>query len=325
MIATSLLLVTSILVTTETFSFVGPNGWEFQGKMHVPENQTGPAVLMIGGGIGNDLNWTTPGTLLVGEVDKQITISGKSHEDATILADALVSKGCVVMHYSTVSKDDPKCDLYPYELEFVDPQSVMELARAAYITFKQHPDVQNHTFVILGHSMGAQRAVLLAKENVDISSLVLLSGAQMTATGKEDHGGNAHREASTLLSEPGLEVYDFDKDGEVRLWEISGVLAINARNKLGKNKLPTIDSSSMPFGEPILDTLKRPTLAMYGSLDEYQSYHAVILSEKLSEREWLDLRVVPNVGHQLGPEINGKIGPISASVCNAIAQWLVAQ
>ena len=97
-------------------------------------------------------------------------------------------------------------------------------------------------------------------------------------------------------------MYDFDKDGEVRLWEISGVLAINARNKLGKNKLPTIDSSSMPFGEPILDTLKRPTLAMYGSLDEYQSCHAVILSEKLSEREWLDLRVVPNVGHQLGPE-----------------------
>ncbi len=325
MIATALLLATSILTSTEFVSFVGPNGWEFQGKIHLPETKTGPAILMIGGGIANDLNWTTPGSLLIGDEEKQITISGKSHEDATSLADALVSNDCVVMHYSTVSKDDPKCDLYPYELGLTNPQSLMELARAAYKTFIQHSDVQNRPLAILGFSMGAQRAVLLAKENTDIASIVLLSGAQMSATSKDDRGGNVHRKASELLSDPSVDVYDFDNDGVVRLWEISGVLAINARNQLGKMELPTQDSSGMPFGEPILDVLEKPTLALYGSLDEYQSCHAVILSHKLSMRKWLDIRVIPNVGHQLGSEKEGKIGPISASVCIAIAKWLKSQ
>jgi pimeloyl-ACP methyl ester carboxylesterase len=263
--------------------------------------------------------------MLLGGEEKQITISGKSHNDAISLADALVSNDCVVMHYSTVSKDDPKCELYPYELGLANPQSLMELARAAYKTFSQHPEVQNRPLAVLGFSMGAQRAVLLAKENSNIASIVLLSGAQMSATSKDDRGGNVHREASKSISEPSVDVYDFDDDGVVHLWEISGVLAINARNQLGKMELPTQDNSGMPFAEPILDVLKKPTLALYGSLDEYQSCHAVILSDKLSMRTWLDIRVIPNVGHQLGSEEDGKIGPISASISKTISQWLLAQ
>lgn len=303
--------------------FEGPRDWTFQGKVIVPETQSGPAVLMIGGGIANDLNWSTPGSLLIGEEPRQVTITGHSHDDATALVNALVSKGCAVMHYSTVSKDDPKQALYPYELSLTDPLEIMEIAESAFATFANLPSVEGRSIVLLGFSMGAQRAVNLAKEHEKVTSIVLLSGAQITATSKDDQGGNVHYQASKKMENPELDVYDYDGDGVIHLWEISGVLAIQARQEVGIENLPTKDSSGMPFGEPVLDLLQKPTLAIYGALDEHQSCHAVILSDNVISRPWLEVRVIPGVGHQLGPEQDGKMGPIHSSICKLVAQWVI--
>ncbi len=314
----------------QALTFRGPNDWTFDGRVHVPEEVTGPAVLLIGGGIGNDLDWTAPGTLSIGGSEEQITITGKDHADAPRLVKPLVATGCVVMQYSTIAREDPKRDRYPYELGLTDPKEIMDLARAAMDALAAHPAASQRPLVVLGFSMGAQRAVQLASERDAIAAIVLLSGAQLTATSADDTGGNMHRvEATKMLASldaDGDQVvsgnefpseYDFDHDGILRHWEVSAALAAEARSHAGT--LPTHDRFGLPFGESVLEKLQRPTLAVYGTLDDMQAYHAPNLANRWA---WVDVRVLPELGHQLGPELEGRIGPIDESVCEIIATWL---
>ena len=65
----------------------GPRDWTFDARLIEPANErSGLTVVMIGGGISNDLDWTTPGKIKVGEDAIQLTITGESHKDAPAIA-----------------------------------------------------------------------------------------------------------------------------------------------------------------------------------------------------------------------------------------------
>ncbi|MDP6602295.1 MAG: dienelactone hydrolase family protein [Phycisphaerales bacterium] len=273
MLAGLLLALLPADLPPQAMTFRGPHDWTFEASVHVPEDSSGPAVLLIGGGIGNDLDWTAPGTLLIDGTSEQITMTGEAHADAPRIAKPLVDRGCMVMHYSTIARDDPKRDRYPYEVGMIDPREHMDLARAAMDALAAHPEATQRPLVVLGFSMGAQRAVQLACERDAIAAIVLLSGAQMTAAGPRDGG----------------------------------------------TPLPTHDKFGLPIGEAILKDLKRPTLVLYGDLDDTHRRHAPRLADRWP---WVDVRLLPEIGHQLGPEQDGRIGPIDTSVCDMVATWV---
>ncbi|MDP6987574.1 MAG: alpha/beta hydrolase [Phycisphaerales bacterium] len=336
------LLLAAVSSAAEDVTFTGPRGWTFEAKVHHPKKVTGPAVLLMGGGVGNDLDWTVPGILDMDGQVLQLTISGETHTDAPRIVQPLLDAGCTIMHYSTIAREDPARERWPFELEMVDPTEHMELARAACDTLTQHTG-SDQPIVLIGHSMGGQRAVQVLAERPAISGAVLLACAQATATHPNDDGRAMYRvetpaifaeldvngdgvlEVSELPQAGDSTPRDVDGDGVVRSWEIKARLAEIARSNTLPSSLPKHDRSGLPFAEAVLAKDTRPCLMLYGSLDNAQSHHAPALMELATRRPNLDVRLIPRVGHQLGPEDDGKVGPIDTTVCRDITTWITGQ
>lgn len=87
---------------------------------------------------------------------------------------------------------------------------------------------------------------------------------------------------------------------------------------------PSPDRSGMPFGEDSLRRRAVPTLALYGSLDDAQAHHAPTLRALSADGTLphVTVQVLPDIGHQLGPEHDGRFGPISAAALDAIVAHL---
>ena len=319
--------------------FTGPNDWTYDARLAEPAGErSGLVVLMIGGGVGNDLDWTVPGTLeWDGEVH-QMTISGTSHRDAPRIAGALAELGHAVMHFSTIAHEDPKRDRWPHELTMMSPVELLALSKAAAEAIRAHPLTGTDRLVLLGHSMGGQRACAQAADDPGVVGLVLLGPAQMTRTGPDDPGTNLNRSAAAEQLATvdangdgrvrGTEIpagMDLDADGTLRIWEASATLARKARATMQPAHGP--DAHGIPFGEDALAARPIPTLVLYGSLDEAQAHHAPILQDLVAAGTlpMVEVRVLPGIGHQLGPEQNDRLGPISSEAIEPIAQWLEAQ
>lgn len=140
-------------------------------------NSNGWGVLMIGGGLGNDLDWTTPGTVNVNGKAVAMTISGAAHADAPLLARALCERGFAVMRWSTIARGDPLAAEWPARST---PRTLAELtaqARAALGTMRRAGEIEADRVILLGHSLGAARACTIAAEDVGVKGLILLSPA----------------------------------------------------------------------------------------------------------------------------------------------------
>ena len=194
------------------FTFQTDGGYVFDARVHLPppEQRNGYGVLLMGGGIANDLNWTVPGSLRMGDRVQQVTISGEPHEDATRIAESLVERGYVVAHWSTIRRDDPKRDKWPYEATTYPILVMIEHARAALRAFRNRRLFDENRPVLLGYSLGGHRAVVIASTDRGIAELVLLAPAQFTRTGPDDGGRNVHREQVQGL----MLAIDLDGDGE---------------------------------------------------------------------------------------------------------------
>ena len=107
-------------IKTIATSFCSEEGFVFDAKIAAPPkaDRNGYGVLMLGGGQGNDLNWTAPGFINYLGKKHQMTITGKSHADAPLIAKTLAENGFVVMHWSTIRQDDPQRDAWPKEMNF---------------------------------------------------------------------------------------------------------------------------------------------------------------------------------------------------------------
>ncbi|MCH2136220.1 MAG: hypothetical protein MK101_06515 [Phycisphaerales bacterium] len=320
---------------THNLTLPGPRDWTYDARLVEPlDEPSGLTVLMIGGGLGNDLEWTVPGSIQWNGEHLQMTIDGTTHADAPRIADSLARSGHAVMYYSTIAREDPKRDRWPVEMTMLSPADLLQMARNAAEAVRAHPATDDNALILLGHSMGAQRACAQAAEDPGVKGLVLLGGAQMTRTGPGDSGRNLHKEAAVDRLESldidgdgavtGSEIpagLDFDQDGQLRVWELSASLAAGARADITDR---SNDNSGMPFGEDSLGHRAIPTLALYGSLDEAQAHHAPILAALKTDGtlEHVQVRMLPDIGHQLGPEQDGRLGPISDAAVDAIVAFV---
>lgn len=68
----------------QDLTFESAEGFVFDARLTVPpaDRRTGLGVLLMGGGIGNDLDWTTPGHLEIEGERIQMTVTGVTHADA---------------------------------------------------------------------------------------------------------------------------------------------------------------------------------------------------------------------------------------------------
>ncbi len=340
-------------------SFTTEEGYVFDATIFVPSatcrNDFG--ILMMGGGVGNDLNWTVPGFLSSGGRKQQITLSGEPHADAPRYAEALVKSGFAVMHFTTIRRGDPKRNAWPVEMTLYSPQELLGFCRAALAKFRAAGVCAGENVFLLGHSMGAARATQIAAVDDRIRGLILLAPAQVTRTAVMDSGRNMQRVAAREflqtvdadgdqscqpdefqawkqtakpqdhpLANQTFAVLDFHPDRRLTEWEISAGYARAARSHIDLQNVPPLDRFGLPWPEDILRVKQLDTLVIFGSLDNAQAHHAPILAEliKTEHLPHLQLQTLPAVGHQLGPEQNGLIGPVSEEVVQLILKWLGA-
>jgi pimeloyl-ACP methyl ester carboxylesterase len=337
-------------------TFSGVDGGVFEARVVVPppEERNGVGVLMLGGGIANDLDWSVPGRLEMGDRTVQLTISGETHRDAPRLAAALAARGYVVMHWSTIARDDPKRDRWPYEVTSYSMPQLVELTIAALERLRALELVAADRIVLLGHSMGGHRACCLALRDDGIAGLVLTGSAQLTRTTPDDDGRAMHRAAAIaalrvmdgdgdgLASATELTAWraergrdhalaatefvtlDFDHDGQLRVWELAAGMALVARQDLELPPMPGLDRFGLPWSEDVLAVRPVPTLVLYGVLDDAQGHHAPVIARRIEEAplRHVDLVLLPRLGHQLAPERGGRTGPIDDAALQAIGTWL---
>ena len=159
--------------------FKGVSNQSYPGIIYRPSKakDNGWAVLMIGGGYGNDLDWTTPGSIQTGSQKTQLTLTGQSHADAPIIAGSLQARGFTVLHYSTIAMDDPLRDQWP---ESATPRKLVDLTEDAYCALEaleKSSGINKNKIILLGHSLGCARACTLANRIEEVPGLILLAPA----------------------------------------------------------------------------------------------------------------------------------------------------
>ena len=214
------------------------------------------------------------------------------------------------------------------------PTELLSLATLAATCVRAHPATTKDRLVLLGHSMGGQRSCAQAADDPAVVGLVLLAPAQMTRTGPNDSGRNLNQlEAHAQLKAQdtngdgqvqGAEIpesSDLDKDGTLRLWEASAILARVQRAAMPPQEGP--DSHGIPFGEDALAKRSLPTLVLYGSLDDAQSHHAPILQDLIDAGTLtsVEVRILPGIGHQLGARCDVPHGETSAVMMQHVMKF----
>ncbi len=116
---------------------------------------------------------------------------------------------------------------------------------------------------------------------------------------------------------------DFDRDGILNPWEISAGIARENRKAMDFDQSPT-DGTGLLWTEDVLQKHKIPTLIVYGALDNSQSHHAPVIAEIINNEKLnhIKIEIIPGVGHQLGPEEDGRVSPISKRTLAIITKWL---
>jgi pimeloyl-ACP methyl ester carboxylesterase len=344
---------------TIDLKFESAEGYFFDARIVTPveSRRNGYGVLLLAGGMGNDLDWTVPGFMETESGRRRLTINGQSHADAPLIACGLARQGFVVMHYSTIRRGDPLADRWPSEATLYSMPQQVGHARAALAAFRAKKLVDANRVFLFGHSLGAVRAANLAATDIGIAGLVLTGAAQVTRTSADDRGRNMnaadaqafleavdHDDSGSMeavefdewrsgtatrrfagLVEPSFQRLDFDKDGRCRLWEISAGLARHRRSAFDPATLSRVDASGLRWIEDLLaERPDLPVLLVYGSLDNAQAHHAPIVADLIDQHGWthVEILMLPNLGHQLGPEKNGLIGPFDSSILSRFGESL---
>ncbi len=346
-----------IKISTTATTVSSREGLVFDARIVAPNEsqRNGFGVLMLGGGLGNDLNWTTPGFVEESGRRTQLTINGKPHADAPLIAEALATRGFVVMHFSTIRQDDPKRNAWPNEMTVYSHRELLQFSTAALDAFRSKNLFAQDNVILLGHSLGAERAANLAANDTGIAALVLLAPASLTRTTAEDRGPNQNREDAAqfiqlvdtnndavagpseyaLWQKRNLDSHhplagqtfaqlDFHADGALVDWEVSAGLARHHRSS--SNFEGSQVSNGLARTEDILRTGNLKTLVIYGTRDGAQAHHAPILSDLIRDEQLeVQLQMLPGIGHQLGPTEKNRHGPISLPCREAIANWLTRE
>jgi pimeloyl-ACP methyl ester carboxylesterase len=345
-------------IKTIATSFRSVEGFVFDAKIVAPPtaDRNGYGLLMLGGGQGNDLEWTVPGFINNLGEKQQLTITGESHADAPRIATVLAERGFVVMYWSTIRQDDPKRDGWPNEMTIYPVRDLFRFSKSALAHFRGCHMFDADKVILLGHSLGGVRAINLAAVDGQVRAVVLMSSAQATRTSAADRGRNMNRESAAEfiqsadgdgdgmcskieftgwsqtsagkehpLAQQTFEQLDFHPDDQLVEWEIAAGFARANRSSIDFQKIPPIDSAGLRWTEDLLKLKKIDTLFLYGTLDRHQAHHAPIVSDLIQSEplDHVEIKLLPDVGHQLGPEVKNLLGPISRESTLTIADWLI--
>ncbi len=282
-----------------------------------PDAANGHAVLMLGGGLVTDMDWTVPGSIEQDGKTVVLTSTGEATRDAETIGRALVDAGFVVMRWSAVHRDDPMAREGGSGAGTPIPfDESVALARAARDAFRARSPEARTRLIAVAHSLGAPRAAAIVDDG--FVALVFLAGAYTSRT--EQNPSVLIRAVAGAEDLPGVAPPDYDGDGVTRDWERA------ARARLDGSP-PDSDRAEarpgVPWPTDVLESTRIPLLAVYGGLDP-MSVHAPWL-ERFARQRGLDgVRVEYRAGrgHNLGADVNGRIAPIDPGVVALISAWL---
>lgn len=342
------------IAESREFSFKTNEGHEFRGVIDLPPGGVTPqthAVLMLGGGVANDLDWSVPA---------EYSLSGEPHADAPILSRALTEAGFVTARWSTIRVADPKADQWPQQATLYTYAQSLEQATGALAALREQGLVAPDRVILLGHSLGARRALNICETDERIPAVVCLSGADIARTcfedrkqafrgevgrifGEMDRTGDGRveqwecdawaplKDDEALGHDPALPLpagpllfatLDADADGVVRAWEVGARLAILARRSPDLRHAET-PSPRRAWGEDVLAARGLPALLIYGGLDPWAAQGVIVRDRAIDEGlESVNTVFMPGLGHNLSEERDGKMGPISSRATEAVVGWL---
>ncbi len=292
-----------------------------------PAAWNGWAVILLGGGLVTDEDWTVPGSVTDASsgAEHALTIDGEPTRDALAIANELVGRGYLVWRWSSVHEDDA--------LHAADPGMAEPLA------FDQGVELTNEMVgrllgltdglegaVLVGHSLGASRAVRAGAGDSRVRGFVLLAGARLTPVPDRPSVVSAAAIAAAGLDADGDGVlsvgecgdertrsWDADGDGVVRGWEIAGTEAALA----GGWPKPGRESQ---LG--VLLASGKPALAVFGGLDAMSVHGPVLAMEARRASAAVRVEYAVDRGHQLSAERDGKIDDIDPAVVDLLADWI---
>ncbi|QOJ01121.1 MAG: dienelactone hydrolase family protein [Phycisphaeraceae bacterium] len=172
----------SALASTAERTVMIVSGERFEAVVHCPTPSlaNGWGVLLIGGGLGNDLDWVTPGMIHLEGGARRVTITGDPHADAPVISADLAGRGFVVVRWSTIAIDDPLAGEWPVRSTPRTPEDLLEQCRAALALLRGVRGVRAERIALVGHSLGAARAFTIAAEDDLVCGVVALSPAYFT-------------------------------------------------------------------------------------------------------------------------------------------------
>lgn len=328
--------------------FTDAEGRRYASLLRLPPAalRNGCAAMLIGGGSVFDLQWRVPGKgqMMIDGPTVPITIDGQSTHDADAIAESLVQRGFIVLQWSSIHDGDPAAARDPWLATGIPFDRSVGLARAALTHLRAQPEVDPSRVLLVGHSLGAVRALCIADEN--IIAIVSLAGAYLSytrestmrlsdtagasvsewdASGDGSLSPDEFAQISASSQDPigtqSFEEIDLDGDGLLRGWEIA-----SARQGGNLAERPEHIGDELRDGIPWpLDQLREldaPFLAIFGGLDS-MSLHARSVERFAETHRLREVSVViePHLGHQLSPQSGHLFGPIDPRILERLASW----
>ncbi len=288
-----------------------------------PARPNGWCVVLFGGGLTHDADWTLPGAVDNNGESLQLTIDARPTRDGRAIAAALCDAGFTVARFGI-------------ERGAADPlqafESTLDFSRIAWAELLKYLDAAPARTIAVGHSLGATRAILAT--DGEAGGYVLLAGAYLspTATGPR---ALAHRALESWGGEPigelafrvrseargdwsAFSAVDADANGSLSGWELA------AHERVLSGVEPERDEfrPGMKWASEVLIESGRPALSIWGGLDD-TSVHGPLLSALAKRRghERVECVYEPDLGHNLSTEQDGLVGPIEERVVAGIVAF----
>ncbi|MDX2177319.1 MAG: hypothetical protein SF028_12710 [Candidatus Sumerlaeia bacterium] len=296
-------------------------GLTFESRLTVPPARAnGWGVLLVGGGLANDLDWRIP---------PAVALDPAGPGDAAVLAEALAAKGFHVLRWSTLAVEDPIRDAYPERAAPRTEEELLAQTAAAIEALALRAGIEGRRVLLVGYSLGARRGILAGAGHPRVHGVCCLAGAGLARLAADREGATELRaRAKELLAASdangdgvldgeeaagaGNGLSDHDGFPGLREWELAASLGIALRSS---GAWRVTDPGAWPE-----DRVGELAEVFYiGGAHDWQSQQGALLRHAAPGK--VRLAYVDGLGHTLGGEVDGKFGRISSEVVQRVSEW----
>ncbi len=341
-------------------TFEAQEGWHYDGRIELPakERRRSWAVLMLGGGLGTDIDWSLPGIL---------SLDGKPTHDGATIAQALLDEEFVVMRWRAIRRGDPRYAEDPLMMDAPKLPQTIDHARRALAAFRERKVVPNDHIFLLGHSLGGHRAGILLQENPNLPGLAMMAGARLLPADVDAARAIVHKSAELFAksdanedgflrtdefereqkgalavaigSAPFIRI-DLDDNGKIDLHELT-IQALDLQSDKWKQKdSGPRDRYGHKWMVDVITENRTPTLMLVGTLDErwLVELYLMAVRQRRARHPDFEFEIYQGIGHQLAREVAGDVthekygviaagraGPIDAKVVRRMVEWFKAR